>query len=116
MNWLLISVLIGQAIIIDGDTLRIDNQSIRIWGLDAPEINTQRGIRAREAMQRLVGGKEVICEPDGTVSFNRVVAKCFVDGEDIAARLIEMGLAKPYCRFSGHYYNDAAVRGGKKQC
>ena len=116
MNWLLISVLIGQAIIIDGDTLRIDNQSIRIWGLDAPEINTQRGIRAREAMQRLVSGKEVICEPDGTVSFNRVVAKCFVDGEDIASIMIERGLAKPYCKFSGDYYNDAANKRLVQQC
>ena len=116
MNWLLISVLIGQATVIDGDTIRVDKLKVRLWGLDAPEMNTDGGVRAKEAMVHLIEGKEVSCEPDGTVSYDRVVAKCFVGGRDIASFVIEAGVAKPYCKFSGEYYNEAAKKGGVNGC
>ena len=48
MSWLLFSILLGQTAVIDGDTIRVDELKVRLWGLDAPEIDTEAGARASE--------------------------------------------------------------------
>jgi len=106
----------GFVDVTDGDTIRFGMIKIRIWGLDAPEMNTDAGKRSKAELRAIVSGKEVTCEPDGTKSYDRVVAKCFVDGHDIAVKMIELGLAKPYCKFSRSYYNEAAIKGGVDKC
>lgn len=116
MYILLLSILLGQATVIDGDTIRVDELKVRIWGLDAPEMDTQEGIKAKEALLQLAEGKKVRCEPNGDISYDRVVAKCFVGDQDIAEWMIESGHAKPYCKFSGEYYNEVAIKGGVDKC
>lgn len=116
MYWLLIAILIGQATVIDGDTIRVGESKVRIWGLDAAEMDTEAGVRAKSAMVALVDGQEVKCEPNGDISYDRIVAQCFVDGTDLAEEMIRQGYAKPYCRFAGAYYNKAAKIGSQPEC
>jgi endonuclease YncB( thermonuclease family) len=94
--------------IIDGDTLVLQGQKIRLWGVDAPEMSDKAGPASKSALEALTAGKRILCIDTGTRSYERIVAICTVDGVDIGAILIQRRQAKPYCRFSGDAYDFAA--------
>ena len=55
-------------------------------------------------MRALVLGKEVVCELDGDRTYDRCAAICTLDGADIAAEMVRLGLARDCERFSGGRY------------
>lgn len=73
---------------IDGDTIEIHGQRIRIWGIDAPEGRqrcTRGGVTYRcgqEAANQLavfIGTQPITCEPKGRPNrYRRIVARCEV--------------------------------------
>ena len=100
--------------VIDGDTLRIGGDVIRIWGIDAPEkrqvCKAERrtyacGQRAREYLASLVRGKRVACRVLSVDRYGRNVSWCVIDGErDLAYQMVLAGWALDYRRYSeGHY-------------
>jgi endonuclease YncB( thermonuclease family) len=100
------TVLAGQASVIDGDTLRVAGQKVRLQGLAAPELSEARGHEAMAVLIRIVKGHKVSCELDGTTSHDRVVGICYVEGKDVAAELVKRGLARDCERFSGGRYKE----------
>lgn len=100
----------GPARIIDGDTLDIAGQRIRIGGIDAPESNerctdtagrTWRcGDWSTDQAKRLVAGQRLTCHDLGERTHQRIVGRCFVNGRDLAVALIELGAARPCIRFA----------------
>jgi hypothetical protein len=94
MTW---PVFAGQ-VIHDGDTLRLDGVRVRLWGMDAPELGAMclrgehtydGGAAAREALAGLVGGRAVECAQVGHErSYNRIVARCSVDGLDLSGAMV----------------------------
>ncbi|MCS7267649.1 MAG: thermonuclease family protein [Geminicoccaceae bacterium] len=90
--------------VLDGDTLVLAGETIRLQGIAAPELNEPLGPEAREAVRRMVAGRTVECVPDGTRSRGRIVALCRVGGEDIGARLVASGLARDCPRYSNGRY------------
>jgi endonuclease YncB( thermonuclease family) len=104
--------LSGAATVHDGDTLRLGDTRIRLWGIDAPELGQecQRpggkyacGIEARDALAKYVDGWEVVCEPRGK-SYERVVAVCSIGGVDIATWMVGHGWAVDWKDYSGGAY------------
>ena len=87
----------------DGDTFRIGKQSIRLWGINAAELDTRDGPGARDALAGMIGGKNVTCDVRGR-SYKRLVALCTVDGHDIARLMKNAGKARDWPRFSHGYY------------
>ena len=87
----------------------------RLNGLAAPEWDEPGGFEATAAMRELVLGKAITCELDGEVTYDRCAAICAIEGADIAAEMIRMGLARDCPRFSGGRYHaaerDAAAQG-----
>ena len=55
------NVLAGQASVIFGGTIRIAGQKIRLQGLAAPEPDEPGGLEAKNAMIKLLKGKQVSC-------------------------------------------------------
>jgi hypothetical protein len=105
----------------DGDTLEIGHLRIRLHGVDAPELDQTCGTAdggewacgrvARDRLAAMVDGVETGCRPRERDGFGRVVARCFVDGDDLGARLVAEGLAWAYIRFSVAYADrEAAAR------
>ena len=99
-------VLAGPASVIDGDTLRVAGQKVRLQGLAAPEMDEPGGVEAKNAMIQLVERQEVSCELDGTTSYDRVVGICYVGGRDAAELLVVRGLARDCPRFSDGRYEE----------
>lgn len=103
----------GPARVIDGDTLEIAGERIRLHGIDAPEMGqgcTRRngtvwrcGLTARAALARMVKGAEVRCEVRDHDKYGRTVAKCFVAGLDLEAAMVGKGLAIAYRAYSMDY-------------
>ena len=84
----------GTCWVIDGDTIAIGKQKIRLAGINAPELNEPYGKQAKWAMVNLCKGQNVTAYLTGETSFDRVVAKCFLDdGRDLAAEMVKLELA-----------------------
>lgn len=93
--------------VVDGDTFWLSSQDarIRVWGLDAPEVDMPGGSQATATLSRLIGGQELTCRQRDIDRYGRIVGQCFTaDGRDITAAMIASGTAQEYCRYSGNHY------------
>lgn len=91
----------GPAIAIDGDTIRIAKTSIRLSGIDAPEVGQlcgelRCGEISRYALASLLSGAgEVQCRSRGQDKYGRVLAFCKIvsTGTDLGWWLVSRGHA-----------------------
>ena len=98
-------VLKGRCHVVDGDTLVISGTKIRIAGIDAPELHHPWGKTAKFAMIALCKGQVVTAEIQPELSYDRIVAKCYLpNGTDLAAELVKQGLALDWPKYSGGAY------------
>jgi endonuclease YncB( thermonuclease family) len=105
--------------VVDGDTVRVQPPeggkpvSIRIDGIDAPEICQPGGVAARDALQRRILGKRVVIQSKVRDDYGRTVGSVFLNGQDQGRWLVTQGLAWSY-----RYRNNAgpyAVQQGLAQ-
>ncbi|MBJ3785764.1 thermonuclease family protein [Devosia sediminis] len=100
----------------DGDTIIIDKVSIRLAGIDAPELDHPFGKQAMWALVKLCKGHRVTAHIKPEMSYDRVVAQCFLpDGRDLAAEMVRLGLAIDWPKFSGGKYRDLEPEGVRKR-
>lgn len=114
------SAVIGRATVVDGDTIEIRGQRIRLWGVDAPEARqtceraaqTYRcGQEAANALSVWLGQRTVACSPEGQPDrYGRIVAICRVGRADVAAWLVRQGHALDYERYSRGRYQLAQAQ------
>jgi endonuclease YncB( thermonuclease family) len=102
----------GPARVIDGDTLDIAGERIRLHGIDAPEkdqtcsIDGQKwacGVAAWGYLVQLLAGQPVRCEARDVDQYGRTVAVCFADDQDINAAMVGEGWALAYQEYSLDY-------------
>ncbi|WP_298434162.1 thermonuclease family protein [uncultured Jannaschia sp.] len=92
----------GRVHVIDGDTIIIGRVRLRLWGIDAPELDEPWGQKAKWAMIDICKGQTITAVLTGDVSYDRYVARCYRgDDEDIAGELVRRGLALDWPLFSG---------------
>ena len=105
----------GRADVLDGDSLRIGRQEIRLHGIDAPEyrqtcVQGERprrcGIEALRALEQMIGTNPVRCTWEERDTYDRALATCYVNGENLNARLVAAGLALAYTRYSSRYASE----------
>ena len=99
------SVVRGQCWVVDGDTICIDRISIRLSGIDAPELDHPYGKSAKFALIKLCQGQTIRADVHEATSHDRLVATCYLpDGRDLAAEMVKMGLAVDWPKYSGGKY------------
>jgi endonuclease YncB( thermonuclease family) len=97
-------VVRGKARVVDGDTLYIDNQRIRLKAMDAFETKQmcrnshgkefKCGVVAAERMASLIGGRDVECTGKGRDQYGRLVGVCSVEGVDLNGKLVQEGVLR----------------------
>lgn len=108
----------GLARVIDGDTIVIDGEHVRLEGIDAPEAAQSCGRRsggtwkcgnaASEALAALVARRQVTCESRGNDKYGRMLGVCLVDGVDINAKMVREGFAWAFVKYSRSYVQEEA--------
>jgi endonuclease YncB( thermonuclease family) len=100
------SALAAEVRVVDGDTLRLGDRTVRLAKIDAPERGQgcsdasgrwfDCGAAAAEALSRLVNGRSVICLVGGRDRFGRGLGQCTAGGVDLNAGLVRSGWALAY--------------------
>ena len=110
------TAIIGAIQVIDGETLEIQNQRIKLWGVDAPELNQtckngqdagyDCGKEAASALsQWLTELQPVRCEPRGNDNSGNTIAICYTStGDDIAGWMVRNGYAIDWPKYSNGFY------------
>ncbi len=116
--------LAGRPLVVDGDTIEIAGQRIRLEGIDAPEsaqtcqteggATTACGRVATRALAQITDNQIVACQSVGTDKYGRMLGICFLDGEDINCYMVESGNAWAFVKYSQRYVvQEAKARAAK---
>ncbi len=99
-------VLTGAAQAIDGDSVRLLGEELRLEGLDAPEYrqtcidsggrSVACGREARRALQAMFARGLTTCEVGKVDRYGRGLARCRQGDEDINAAMVRNGQAVSY--------------------
>jgi endonuclease YncB( thermonuclease family) len=97
-------VLAAALYAIDGDTLALGQERIRLENVDTPEIHPCRcesecalGLRAAAFTQQAINAGGVLIErTPRTDRYGRTIARVYINGRDLGEMLIAAGLGRPY--------------------
>jgi endonuclease YncB( thermonuclease family) len=106
----------GNVVYMDGDTLKVDETEVRLFGIDAPELHQMCtkpdgkewacGRAAQARLKALVARRVIDCEPRGKDRFRRTVSICSTSGvPDLGGALVRDGFAIALPNSSGAYIN-----------
>jgi len=98
-------VLPGTVVgVVDGDTADIRLQSgmirVRLHAVDAPERDQPHGAASKQALSKLVYGKQVNVEPVEQDRYDRQVARLWLGDLDVNAEMVRQGAAWVYRRYA----------------
>jgi len=106
------NIIEGKVVgVADGDTITVLDASkaqhrIRLVGIDAPEKAQAFGERSKQALSKMVYGKQVTVLWDKKDRYDRVLGKVLADWGDVNLAQVEDGMAWHYKR----YMNDQSIK------
>jgi endonuclease YncB( thermonuclease family) len=103
----------GRPRVIDGDTIEVSGQQVRLHGIDTPETKQECrkgggaaykcGAMATFALAELIEEHWVKCVGDGNDRYNRLVATCFAGPVNLNMEMVRRGWALAYRQYSKRY-------------
>ena len=115
----------GPVRVVDGDTIEVADQKVRLFGIDAVERDqTCRhpmrgewvcGAEVARVLSKLIDGQSATCESRGIDRYGRLLGICRINGQDVGAALVEAGWAFAYKKYSSLYVQQElrALRAGR---
>jgi hypothetical protein len=89
-------------VLVDGDTLRYEGETIRLVDIDTPENFHSRcerelilALAAKDRLRQLVDAGPLTVERHGKDRYGRTLARVLVDGRDVGDTLLREGKALP---------------------
>lgn len=86
--------LTGFAQVMNGNTVRIEGTTIRLWGIAVPGQDRAEGMKATIALFRLIDSKIVSCHVGDQNDREARWGKCEAAGLDISALMVDQGFAR----------------------
>ena len=108
-------IIKGKAKIIDGDTIHIEKNKIRLHGIDAPEIDQTCTIKNKEwncgiessvELKKLILDNNISCVVNDIDKYNRYIAECFINNNNINKHMVRNGWAIAYRYYSLDFVED----------
>ncbi len=103
----------GHARLLDGDTIEISGQVVRLHGIDAPETSQRCfdsrnhdyacGVEALDGLRTLIGKAQVTCTGDEHDRYGRLIATCTARGRSLNRTMVARGHAVAFRRFTDRY-------------
>ena len=111
-------IISGIPKVIDGDTIIIKSNKIRLFGIDAPEkkqvckkiyltiffLNFHKeypcGKVATIKLEKKINNKEIVCKSVGKDKYQRLIAECFKNKTNLNAWMVKNGYAVAYRKYS----------------
>ena len=122
-NFVLAKTINGKPHIIDGDTIHIKSNKIRLHGIDAPETKQtceidnedwDCGKQSTKELKNLINNQKVECITNDIDRYNRYVAICFVNEININQWMVKNGWAIAYRYYSKDYINEEQYANNNK--
>jgi endonuclease YncB( thermonuclease family) len=105
-------VITGEPRVIDGDTIDVAGERVRLHGIDAPETRQNCDVAGtgwacgKNASAFLAGataGRMITCKGDKRDRYGRLIAVCYLGDQDLNARMVRDGWALAYRRYANDY-------------
>ncbi|MBS0237362.1 MAG: thermonuclease family protein [Proteobacteria bacterium] len=105
---------------IDGDSLWVNGNEVRLQGIDAPEGRQtcwrggevwKCGEDAYLALARAIGGETVTCDVSQRDVYGRLLARCTAGGRNLNAGMVAAGMAVAYGSYNAE---EAAARSARR--
>jgi endonuclease YncB( thermonuclease family) len=106
----------GLAHVVDGDTIRLNGEKIRLNGIDAPESDqtcfddhTESyacGTQSGAYLKSLVGKNTLRCDGSERDKYGRLLATCYIGDRDINGEMVRSGWAVAFRRYSERYLSE----------
>ena len=116
--------IFGKAKVIDGDTIHIYKNKIRLHAIDAPETNQtcnrnnkvwNCGIESTKFLKKLIGKNKIKCITTGKDQYNRFIGICYKNNLDLNSEMVLNGWAIAYRYYSMDYVEEEEVAKQQKK-
>ena len=122
-----IKIISGTAKVIDGDTIKIEKNKIRFFGIDAPEFKQQCqttwlsisflsfnkdyncGEVSTNKLKSKIDGKYITCNVSNVDRYKRFIAECYKDETNINKWMVSNGYAVAYRKYSRKYVHQENI-------
>lgn len=108
----------GAPQVLSGDTIVVDGERIRLFGIDAPDPEQtctidgkpyRCGEEATKALMRMVGSADISCRDRGRSADGHIISVCSIGATDLAARMVSKGWALADVHISTFYVDEEKV-------
>ena len=113
----------GKARIVDGDTIHIGKNKIRLHAIDAPETKQKCtkdgkewncGLESTRFLKNLIGNDQIQCDTNGKDRYERYIAVCYKDTINLNSQMVLNGWAIAYTYYSPDYIKEEKIAKSKK--
>ncbi len=82
--------------VIDGDTIIVGTNRVRLAEIDAPEMRTESGPAAKKALSDMILGKTVRVDWSRRGRYRRIIGQVYLRNQWINKELVAQGWARPF--------------------
>ncbi len=110
--------------IIDGDTIILNSEKIRFYGIDTLEkkqkckdrngLSYPCGEFATNELKKIISSGQLFCKKRATDRYGRSISICYVNGVDINSLMVKNGWALAYRKYSRDYIDEEKEAKDKK--